>query len=308
LSAFQKKVQQSDFPLTCPACLSSVSEIRYVYQGGDQNETGESYFYLCHECSFIFARPVLIPELSQRQMDGVENAELFNSKLMKWLYIKLFIQQEISRIQKVFDGGTIRLLDVGCGTGWTSKVYKDHGFIVTGLEPSRVRAEIARERYGIEVINDYLENLSDEVGSYDVIVLRHIIEHLAEPDEIMKKVRALLTKDGIAVVIIPNINCLGRYLFDTNWTWVLPWHCNFFTPKSSKLFLERFGFKVLSQYQTPSPLYFPDSLLRRFPNSVLAKFIGKHKVAAMLTSAPVAVFGAMVQMGDNLNLFARKGE
>ncbi len=239
-------------------------------------------------------------------MDGVENAEMFNSKLMKWLYIKLFIQQEISQIRKVFKAGAIRLLDVGCGTGWTSKIYQDHGFVVTGLEPSQLRAQIARERYGIEVINDYLENLSDEVGCYDVIVLRHIIEHLAEPDEIMEKVRALLTNNGIAVVIVPNINCLGRYIFDTNWTWVLPWHCNFFTPKSARVFMERFGFKVLSQYQTPSPLYLPDSLLRTVSNAALTKFIGRYKVIAMIASAPFAVLGAMFGLGDNLNVFARK--
>jgi len=239
-------------------------------------------------------------------MDGVENAEMFNSKLMKWLYIKLFIRQEIARVRKYIKRRDCRLLDIGCGTGWTTKVYKDHGFIVTGLEPSKIRAEIARERYGIEITNDYLENLPDDTGRYDVIVLRHIIEHFAEPDKIMEKIRTLLGDNGIVVVIVPNINCLGRYIFGTNWTWVLPWHCNFFTPKSSRAFMERLGFNVLAQYQTPSPLYFPDSLLRKFPYDVLTKFIGKYKVATKLASAPIAVIGAILGMGDNLTLFASK--
>lgn len=240
-------------------------------------------------------------------MDGVDNAEMFNSKLMKWLYIKLFILQEIAKVKKILTcRKNCRLLDIGCGTGWTTKIYQDHGFAVTGLEPSKIRAGIARERYGLDIRNDYLENLSEDAGRYDVIILRHIIEHFAEPDIIMRKVRSLLCDNGVVVIIVPNINCLGRYLFGTKWTWVLPWHCNFFTPKSSSVFMERLGFKVLSQYQTPSPLYFPDSLLRTIGNTALTKFAARHAVAVKLLSAPVAVIGAMLGMGDNLNLFLCK--
>jgi len=294
-------------PLKCPACCAQVADIRYRYTDDNRHRADESLFYRCQECSFIFARPVLIPELNNRQMDGVENAEMFNSKLMKWLYTKLFLKREISTLRELARGKSeCRLLDIGCGTGWTTKVFKDYGFTVTGVEPSAVRAEIARQRYGIEIINDYLENLSGTAVGYDVIVLRHIIEHLAEPDAIMQKVHDLLADDGIVVVIVPNINCLGRYIFETNWAWVLPWHCNFFTPKSIMVFMKRLGFMVESQYQTPSPLYFPDSLLRVISSQSLTKLAGKNKGLLRLALAPVAIVGSILDMGDNLNIFARK--
>ena len=137
--SFQKNHRQVDQSIPCPACKNFVNDISYLYDDGEKNNN----FYQCPECSFIFARPVLIPELDNRQMDGVENAEMFNSRFLKFIYINWFIKKEISRIRKVKAASGTKLLDIGCGTGWTSKVYADNGFEVTGLEPSSVRAQFA---------------------------------------------------------------------------------------------------------------------------------------------------------------------
>ena len=162
---FEKISFKTDVACSCPACKHPVSEVAYLYEEGEKR----SNFYLCPECSFIFARPVLIPELDNRQMDGVENAEMFNSRFLKFIYINWFIKKEIGRIRKVKASSGTKLLDIGCGTGWTSKVYADNGFEVIGLEPSSVRAQLARDRYGLNVVNDYIEN-SNLGKTFDVIV------------------------------------------------------------------------------------------------------------------------------------------
>ena len=287
-------------PVTCPACGSLVHTVQYAYR----RDGRESHFYDCAACTFLFARPVLLGELTSRQMDGIDNAEMFNSRLMKQLYVHLFIKREIAKIKKHLPKPQPTLLDIGCGAGWTTRIYADHGFQVTGLEPSAARARHARETYGLTIIEDYLENL-EVAARYDVIVFRHVIEHFADPVALIREARRLLAPGGVMLFVVPNINCLGRYLFDTAWAWILPWHCNFFTPKSLRTLLEGEGFECLAYYQTPSPLYFPGAFARKFNNPLTRWLVTRHKVAAMLATSPLAVAGSMLGMGDNLNAVVR---
>ncbi len=300
MKSFKKHHHQTDQPHPCPACGTPVTDIAYIYEDGEE----KSDFFLCSDCTFLFARPVLIPQLDSRQMDGIENAELFNSRLLKSIYVNYFIKKEIRALRRAKGEGTLRLLDIGCGTGWTTRVYADHGFEVTGLEPSRVRAEYAREHYDIEVVCDYIENVEFR-NEFDVVVLRHIIEHFADPGAVLRKIRGFLKKDGVVLVVVPNINCLGRYLFETNWAWVLPWHCNFFTPRSIRSLLKLEGFEVSDFYQTPSPLYYPGALTRTFPNPLVKWLMGRSRVLSMTLCAPLAIAGKWLGMGDNLNVVAR---
>lgn len=300
VTLFEKQSRLSNNPLSCPACGEMVADVVYGY---GQAET-RSDFYKCQQCTFLFARPVFIPELENRQMDGVEDAELFNSRILKWIYVNYFIRKEIRALRRVKGEGRLRLLDIGCGTGWTTRVYADQGFEVTGLEPSRVRAEYARENYGIEVVCDYIENAEFD-QKFDVVVLRHIIEHFADPGAVLRKIRGFLKKDGVVLVVVPNIDCLGRRLFETEWAWVLPWHCNFFTPQSTRSLLKLEGFQVSDFYQTPSPLYYPGALTRTFSNPLMKWLMGRSRVLSMTLCAPLAIAGKWTGMGDNLNVVAR---
>lgn len=152
MKTFKKISSKVECHEVCPVCRKPVSDISYLYEDGSIT----SRFYSCLNCSFIFASPSFIPDLEERHMDGIENAEMFNSKLLKFIYKKWFISKEIRCLKRVSQGKNLKLLDIGCGTGWTSSVYAENGFDVTGIEPSRVRAEIARKKYGLEVISEYI--------------------------------------------------------------------------------------------------------------------------------------------------------
>lgn len=300
MSSFKKIRQKAEILLSCPSCGEPVEDIVYRFSSSD----GNSDFYHCKACTFIFARPVLIPELDSRQMDGLENAELFNSRFLKSIYINYFIKKEIRALRRVKGRGALRLLDIGCGTGWTTHVYADQGFDVVGLEPSEVRASYARQNYNLDVVCDYIENARFE-REFDVVVLRHIIEHFADPKAVLDKIRGFLKNDGVVLAVVPNINCLGRYLFETRWAWVLPWHCNFFAPQSTRRLLTGAHFKVVNLYQTPSPLYYPGALMKSFSNRFLKWLLGGNRVLAMMICAPLAFGGLVLGLGDNINALAR---
>ena len=239
-------------------------------------------------------------------MDSVDDAELFGNSFLKKLYETAILKKEIYYTRKILGKGRLSLLDIGCGTGWTTHFWKNSGFATTGLEPSEIRGNVARERYGLKIISDYIENLNlDE--TFDVIILRQVIEHLESPGNMLERAKSFLRKGGIVVVVVPNINCIGRYVFGTKWTWVIPFHCNFFSPDTLRKLACKAGFDVLKTYQTPSPLWYPESFLRLFPdgNHLTKRIYHRLSSLSLIPFAPLVMLGYLLRLSDNITLIGR---
>jgi SAM-dependent methyltransferase len=274
--------------------------VNYKYSAGNN----PSRIYSCNTCTLMFLSPVVLAELDDRRMDAVDDAELFNNPLLKRLYESFIVKKEIRKVRKKLGNGPLSLLDIGCGTGWTTSIWKKEGFDVTGVEPSQQRGEYAKEKYGIRIISGYVENVP--VGEkFDVIVIRHVLEHFESPFPVLQNIRNLLKKNGLLVVIVPNLRCIGRYLFNTNWTWVLPWHCNFFNPRSLRNIISLSGFTVLNSYQTPSPLWYPESFLRAFSRfNLITKAYNKLSILFFVPFVPVIAMGYFTGFSENLTIMA----
>lgn len=275
-------------------------EYWFIHQGRRSN------IFLCKSCNDMFALPIPLPEVDERQMETVDDAELFNNPLLKWLHEKLIIEREIRYTRTLLGKDRFSVLDVGCGTGWTSGVWARHGVDVTGLEPSASRARIARERSGITVIESFVEGLETN-QIFDVVIIRHVLEHLENPFQVIQQIKAHLVDNGILLLIVPNIDCLGKILFKEHWTWVLPVHCHFFTPSSLSALLSRSGLSVVKGYQTPSPLWYPESFLRFAGlQGRIADLYRRLSIATLLPFAPLVAIGALIGKSDNITVFSRK--
>lgn len=299
MGRLEKKSTISVGSISCPACDAEGRSISYVFY-----DNGQEYpVFNCACCTFKFIRPLPLQELNDRQMDSLEDAELLGSPLMKFLHQAMYLDKEI-RIIKNMVGDNASLMDVGCGTGWISNVWAQNGFEVTGLEPSTARRDHAREKYGLNVVSGYIEDTEFD-KCFDIAVLRHVIEHFQDPGEVLKKIHETLKLDGIVMVVVPNIDCIGRYLFGVNWEWVLPWHCNFFNKRSLESLLENSGFEIIKTYQTASPFYYFESLVRKCDSKILKSINERFKVPSMLASSPIALLGLALGLGDNLTIMAR---
>lgn len=285
---------------TCPLCGYSVTDVAFEYQAGCKVWP----LYWCKMCEFSFIRPMPIELLEERKMESIEDAEHF-SPLFKILHEYLILDREARFINTIRNKAQIELLDIGCGSGWTTDFWRRKGFHVEAVEPSLVRCEYARRLYDFTVHNCYIEDLNFP-GKYDVIVLRQVLEHLEHPMAVINSVRHLLNDDGVILLVVPNIDCIGRKLFGRHWEWVLPWHCNFFTPKSIVRLTETLGFNVVATYQSPSPLYYGESLGRYLSSPVVEGFFSKHRLAGLIVALPLALLGFLSGRGDNLTVIARK--
>jgi len=105
-------------------------------------------------------------------------------------------------------GGSKRVLDVGCATGYLARALGQLGCSVAGVESDAEAAEQARPDLERLVIGDVEQlDLAAAFGGerFDVIVFGDVLEHLKDPLATLRAVRPLLADRGSVVASIPNI-------------------------------------------------------------------------------------------------------
>src|SRR5437763_2059722 len=118
-----------------------------------------------------------------------------------------------------------RLLDVGCGHGLLLDEARRRGYEVEGVELSESAGAYARDVLGLPVRECALEDLGPEDdGSYAVIVLADVLEHLGDPVAGLRRCRELLRPGGVFCVVTPDPSSLTARLAGSRWWGLLPAH------------------------------------------------------------------------------------
>ena len=148
-------------------------------------------------------------------------------------------------VEGLLGPGDGRLLDFGCGNGTFLLRMHQRGWKVTGLDVSEQAVQRIRTHLGLSVLAGSLPHpeLGDE--SFDVITMRHSLEHVHQPLEVLRAAYRLLAPNGKLIVSAPNIDSLPFKWFGRSWRGLdLPRHLTHFTPDTLQLMLARAGFEV----------------------------------------------------------------
>jgi SAM-dependent methyltransferase len=95
------------------------------------------------------------------------------------------------------------VLEIGCGRGLTGQLIQERlGCRVTGVELHPTIAAEASARLSRVIVGDIGTVEID--GHYDAIVASELIEHVADPDAVLRKLAALLAPGGRIVLSVPN--------------------------------------------------------------------------------------------------------
>ena len=123
------------------------------------------------------------------------------------------------------------LLDVGCGTGWLA----DHFSAYTGIDgsPDAVAAAQAKGRNVVQ--GDVDEPLPYGDASFDGVVLKDLLEHVADPVAVVREVGRVLRPGGRVFASSPDAQ---------RWVWDDYTHRRPFTRKSFRLLFADRGFQV----------------------------------------------------------------
>ncbi len=167
-----------------------------------------------------------------------------------------YYASERGDIVEIVPDGILRLLDVGCGMGVTSRIIKDRSkgqIEVTGIEIEPDIAEIAKTKIDRVIVgNVETTELPFGKGYFDCIIYGDVLEHLVDPWKLLIKHSELLREGGYAIISLPNVahyrtikmllrkewNYKDRGIFDNT-------HLRFFTIKSMKEMLANAGLEII---------------------------------------------------------------
>ena len=159
-----------------------------------------------------------------------------------------------------------RVLDVGCGNGQLSgMLMHNRNCDVVGIEPHAERASVGIQR-GLNIINGlFTAELAQTLGKFDIVLFGDVLEHLADPTELLLLCHRVLRPGGSVVVSVPNVahwairTSLLRGRFDyAAWGPMDATHLRWFTWKSLDLLLTTAGFSVTDRTASAGtwlPLY-----------------------------------------------------
>jgi len=101
-----------------------------------------------------------------------------------------------------------RLLDFGCGNGEFLLFAQSIGWQVLGIDADAEAVTTARSR-GLPVRKGGVEALDEGLGRFDGITLAHVIEHVHDPVELLRRCHDLLAPGGWLWLETPNLDSQG---------------------------------------------------------------------------------------------------
>jgi SAM-dependent methyltransferase len=124
------------------------------------------------------------------------------------------LKNVLSIVESHFKGQS--LIEVGCGKGHFLELLQSAGFKITGLDP-------AYEGSNTAIIKEYFQ---PETGLHaDGIILRHVLEHVQNPIEFLKKIRDSNGGTGKIYIEVP---CLDWISDRRAWFDIFYEHVNYF--------------------------------------------------------------------------------
>lgn len=198
----------------------------------------------------------------------------------------------------ILTGKGKKVLELGCASGYITKILKERGCNVTGIELDPALAKKA-EKFADKIIVGDLEQLNFDSllnEKYDVILIGDILEHLKNPLQVLKKLRTVLNNDGFIVCSIPNIahGSIRLQLLDGQFQYTETGlldktHLRFYTLNSILSMLNSAGFSITKLKRVKLDFFLGESMgiphyfipselikaLKRDPESTTSQYVFK---------------------------------
>ena len=192
----------------------------------------------CRGCGFRFAAGDDVSRLDQlyAELDdpGYEESQTPRLLQMEWL----------ARTALAHHPGAKTALDVGAATGLLVAAARRAGLDALGIEPSRALSEIARAQNRVPVLTGVLPHPELAGRRFDVVFLVDVIEHVAEPRQLLQRCAELLAPNGLLLLVTPDVASLAARGLGRRWWHFRIAHVGYFDRHSLELALSRAGLRA----------------------------------------------------------------
>lgn len=154
--------------------------------------------------------------------------------------------------------GRVKVLDVGCGAGFLSNHLGKEGFDVTAIDLSGPSLNVAKRRdesHSVKYLQADAYDLPFDDESFDVVTSTDFLEHVSEPQRVLKEISRVLRPAGFFFFHTFNRNWISNLMVIKSLEWFIkktPDHLHvydlFIKPKELKKWLELEGLAVLEMH------------------------------------------------------------
>jgi SAM-dependent methyltransferase len=181
----------------------------------------------CRGCGFVF---VADPE--------ADTANHIDIDKIDWAFRPRHSQIRRLLLSRLSPGQNI--IEVGCGRGEVGFLMRNDPFEYKGFEPARGLSDFGI-RAGVPIVQTTFEGKEQA----DAIVIDNVLEHVAEPAQMIDIAGRALKPGGMLVVITPNVDDVRA--LSPAWRkqnlWVPPDHINYFSANDIRVMFERVGLR-----------------------------------------------------------------
>lgn len=221
----------------CVICKSSKNKVTF-------NEEGVNVFR-CLRCGHVYSQ-----HNQSQNYDGYfyRNISSYNNFWWDEAHRKMYDDF----FNRYILGRNGCLLDVGCGLGFFIKRISSYkGWDVKGCEISQTAVEFAKNKLSLNNIRQgRVEELNYPPNYFDIITMWDVLEHIPDPDCLLRCLRVVLKDDGIFFIHTPNINIqlpkarIKKFFWKNHHHFLeAKDHINIYSPRTIKMLLEKYGFK-----------------------------------------------------------------
>jgi len=232
-------------------CGNEFQSVRadFVYGGTEIHK-----FYECSKCDAIYLNPTLSDE---------EEAFFYKKEFEKFMSSRAGNDYDWTNAQKHIDSNKenvsrrwkfmadyakpgMKLLEIGCSTGFMLDHFKEKGLKVKGIELSDEFVPFLKDR-GYEIFLS-LEDLIQEnpQQKFDIITHYFVFEHIRHPFDFLETSYQLLNKGGWIIMEVPSATDPLTSLYNIpafeKFYWSIAHHY-YYRPKTIKYILDKLGYK-----------------------------------------------------------------
>lgn len=158
----------------------------------------------------------------------------FMDKIYQW--VKRYSLSKKLRLVTALHGKPGSLLDIGAGTGAFLGLSKMYQWDVQGVEPDDNARRLSALK-GVPLVTN-IDELEGKL--FDVVTLWHVLEHLPNLDETIKKIEALVRPGGNLIVAVPNYKSFDANYYKEYWAaYDAPRHLWHFSKESMSVLFSR---------------------------------------------------------------------
>ena len=197
----------------------------------------------CPACGFIFIPDAILPEEFYEELQRATS--LFPARHLGNLVGEVFARLAGRAAPSIYE--------IGCNDGHFLGLLRKAGISgVRGIEPSEGCASSARAM-GLQVETGFFgsvvaEGLSRKGVRPDMVVCRHVLEHILDLEDFVRGISRLLAPGGQLLLEIPDLGAIGeRGDFSAIWEQ----HVNYFDLPVLRTLMARFGLRIESAQQVP---------------------------------------------------------